>query len=48
MRQRAVVVLTYREGHSTKGVADVLAVSEGAVKRHLARARSRLRRELLR
>jgi len=47
MRQRAVIVLTYWEGLSTSEVAVVLAVSEGSVKRHLARARSRLR-ELLR
>ncbi|MGB5169049.1 MAG: RNA polymerase sigma factor [Acidimicrobiia bacterium] len=47
MRQRAVVVLTYWEGLTASEVAEALEVSEGSVKRHLARARSRLR-EILR
>jgi len=43
VRQRAVVVLTYWEDLSAAGVAQQLGISEGSVKRHLARARSRLR-----
>lgn len=46
VRQRAVVVLTYWEDLSPDEVARILGVSEGSVKRHLARARSRLK-ELL-
>ena len=43
IRQRAVVVLTYWDGLTPAQVAARLAVSEGSVRRHLARARSRLR-----
>lgn len=46
LRQRAVVVLTYWDGLPTHEVAARLGVSEGSVKRHLSRARARLR-ELL-
>lgn len=46
VQQRATVVLTYWEDLGTQEVASRLGISEGAVKRHLARARSRLK-ELL-
>lgn len=42
-RQRASVFLTYWEGLTPAEVAARLGVSEGSVKRHLARARHRLR-----
>ncbi len=42
-RQRASVFLTYWEGLTTGEVAARLATSEGSVKRHLARARRKLR-----
>lgn len=45
-RQRAVIVLTYWADLTPRDVAGTLGISEGAVKRHLARARSRLREEL--
>lgn len=46
VRQRAAVVLTYWEDLSPVQVAQQLGISEGSVKRHLARARSRLREYL--
>ncbi len=46
LRQRGVVVLTYWADLDPAGVASLLGISEGSVRRHLARARSRLR-ELL-
>ncbi len=46
VQQRAAVVLTYWEDLAPGDVASRLGVSEGSVKRHLARARSRLK-ELL-
>jgi RNA polymerase sigma factor (sigma-70 family) len=46
MRQRAVVVLTYWEDLAVPGVASTLGISEGSVRRHLARARARLREVL--
>jgi RNA polymerase sigma-70 factor (ECF subfamily) len=46
LQQRAAVVLTYWEDLRPDEVASRLGISEGSVKRHLARARSRLR-ELL-
>jgi len=46
VQQRASVVLTYWEDLTTSEVALRLGVSEGSVKRHLARARSKLK-ELL-
>jgi len=46
VQQRASVVLTYWEDLAPAHVAARLGVSEGSVKRHLARARSRLK-ELL-
>ena len=42
-RQRAAVFLTYWEGLTPPEVAACLGVSEGSVRRHLARARNRLR-----
>jgi RNA polymerase sigma factor (sigma-70 family) len=46
VRQRAVVMLTYWEDLSPGEVAARLGISEGSVKRHLNRARSRLREQL--
>lgn len=45
-RQRAVVVLTYWEDLPPDQIASMLGMSLGAVKQHLARARSKLRRVL--
>jgi RNA polymerase sigma factor (sigma-70 family) len=45
-RQRAVVYLTYWEDLDPGSVAALLGVSEGAVRRHLARARKTLRKVL--
>jgi RNA polymerase sigma-70 factor (ECF subfamily) len=46
LRQRAVVVLTYWEQFTPDEIAEYLGISEGSVRRHLARARSKLRRVL--
>ncbi len=46
VRQRAVIHLTYWDDLPPRVVAKVLGISDGAVRRHLARARSTLRREL--
>jgi RNA polymerase sigma factor (sigma-70 family) len=46
VQQRASVVLTYWEDLTPAEVAARLGISEGSVKRHLARARARLK-ELL-
>jgi RNA polymerase sigma factor (sigma-70 family) len=43
VRQRAVVTLTYWDDLDRTTVAALLGISEGAVKRHLARAHHRLR-----
>jgi RNA polymerase sigma factor (sigma-70 family) len=43
MRQRAVVMLTYWDDLDAGSVAELLGVSAGAVRRHLARAHTRLR-----
>lgn len=43
MQQRAAVLLTYWADLPPEGVADHMGISVGAVKRHLARARKRLR-----
>lgn len=43
VRQRAAVILTYWEDLTTEEVADRMGISTGAVKRHLHRARSRLK-----
>ncbi|MEZ5410241.1 MAG: sigma-70 family RNA polymerase sigma factor [Acidimicrobiales bacterium] len=45
-QQRAVIFLTYWEDLDVRAVADLLDVSEGTVRRHLARARSKLREVL--
>lgn len=45
-RQRAVVVLTYWEDLAPGEVADRIGISEGSVRRHLARARAKLREVL--
>jgi RNA polymerase sigma factor (sigma-70 family) len=45
-RQRAVIVLAYWEQLTPGEIATRLGVSEGSVRRHLARGRSRLRRVL--
>ena len=46
VQQRAVTYLTYWCDLTPADVSSLLAISEGAVKRHLARARSRLRKVL--
>jgi RNA polymerase sigma factor (sigma-70 family) len=46
VRQRAVIVLTYWLDLDPAAVADRLGISEGSVRRHLARARARLRKVL--
>ncbi len=43
VRQRAVVVLTYWDDFDRATVAALLGISEGTVKRHLARAHHKLR-----
>ena|SRR5579859_4707721 len=45
-RQRAVVFLTYWDDLDPGSIAGVLGISEGSVRRHLARARHSLRRSL--
>lgn len=46
VRQRAVIVLTYWADLDPRSVAEWLEISEGSVRRHLARARARLREVL--
>jgi RNA polymerase sigma-70 factor (ECF subfamily) len=46
LRQRAVIVLTYWADLAPPDVAERLGMSEGSVRRHLARARARLREVL--
>jgi RNA polymerase sigma factor (sigma-70 family) len=46
VRQRAVIVLTYWDDLTPAQVADRLGLAEGSVRRHLARARARLRKVL--
>jgi RNA polymerase sigma-70 factor (ECF subfamily) len=46
VRQRAAVVLTYWADLDPPAVAERLGISEGSVRRHLARARARLREVL--
>jgi len=45
-QQRAVVYLTYWEDQPPVAIAELLNVSEGTVRKQLARARDQLRREL--
>ena len=45
-QQRAIVFLTYWEDQSPAQVADLLGVTEGTVRKQLARAREHLRRIL--
>jgi len=44
VRQRSVIYLTYWEDLAVADIAERLGCSDGAVRRHLARARSRLRK----
>ena len=46
VQQRAVIVLTYWDDLKPASIAELLGVSEGSVKRQLARARSRLKETL--
>jgi RNA polymerase sigma-70 factor (ECF subfamily) len=46
VRERSVIYLTYWVDLTPAAVADLLDLSEGAVKRYLARARAKLREEL--
>lgn len=46
VRQRSTIYLTYWEDLTPPEVAQLLGISEGAVRRHLARARSHLREVL--
>jgi RNA polymerase sigma-70 factor (ECF subfamily) len=46
LRQRAVIVLTYWDDLDPVQIAERLQISDGSVRRHLARARARLREEL--
>lgn len=46
VRQRAVVVLAYWADLDPASIASTLGISEGSVRRHLARARSHLRKVL--
>lgn len=46
IRQRAAVFLTYWADMTPTAVADHLGIGEGSVRKHLARARATLRKEL--
>lgn len=46
LKQRSVIVLTYWEDLSSASIAALMNISEGSVKRHLDRGRSRLREAL--
>lgn len=46
IQQRAVIVLTYWEDLTPSSIATLMDISEGSVKRHLARGRSRLKEAL--
>jgi RNA polymerase sigma factor (sigma-70 family) len=46
LRQRAVIVLTYWDDLTPSAIAQLLQVSEGSVRRHLARGRARLKEVL--
>lgn len=45
-RQRAVVVLAYWESMTMDEISDALGISSGSVKRHLARAKAHLKKDL--
>jgi len=45
-QQRAVVMLTYWADHDPVGISELLGVSQGTVRKQLARARRKLRSEL--
>jgi RNA polymerase sigma factor (sigma-70 family) len=46
IRQRAVIVLTYWDDLDPAAIAALLDISDGSVRRHLARGRSRLKETL--
>jgi RNA polymerase sigma factor (sigma-70 family) len=46
VRQRAVIVLTYWDDLDPAAIARLLDISDGSVRRHLARGRSRLKEVL--
>lgn len=46
VQQRAVILLTYWADLDTGSVAELLGISDGSVRRHLARGRARLREVL--
>ena len=46
IRQRAVVFLTYWEDLDPKAIADLLSISNGSVRRHLARGKTHLKETL--
>lgn len=47
LQQRSVVYFTFWEDRTGAEVADLLNISEGSVRQHLARAKDRLRKVLL-
>lgn len=46
IRQRAVVYLTYWEDLDPRAIADLLHISDGSVRRHLARGKTHLKETL--
>lgn len=46
IRQRAVIVLTYWEDLDPNAIAELLDISDGSVRRHLARGKARLKEVL--
>lgn len=46
VQQRAVILLTYWADLDTDSISGLLGISDGSVRRHLARARARLREVL--
>jgi RNA polymerase sigma factor (sigma-70 family) len=46
VQQRAVILLTYWADLDPHAISELLAISDGSVRRHLARARARLREVL--
>jgi RNA polymerase sigma factor (sigma-70 family) len=45
-RQRVCIVLRYFEGMTVDEIAEVMGISDGSIKTHLARGRTALRRQL--